>query len=563
MGLTSALFTGLSGLNSNQFRIDVIGDNIANANTTGFKGSRSMFQTQFAQMFSLGTPPGNAQGGTNGIEVGLGSAIGATQRNMQQGSTETTGLSSDLAIDGNGFFVVRSADNRQAFTRDGSFLLNADNYLVTADGFYLQGYGVDSNFNIIPGVLTDIKVPLGEMSAASATDLVTFRGNLPGSDVTAATTGSIYQSQQLVEDAVGTVADGDSLLTSLRAASDPTALMLSNGDVISLNSITKGPASGGRVVPDAQFIVGTTGTTVTDFCNWLNTTLGINTAAPTGSPGVSISGGQITIAGNAGTQNALNIASANISSDGAVTNPFVFGKTQDADGGSIYTMLEAVDSLGTKLQVGVTMVFEGSVSGQNTWRFYAESPDDTSGARTVGTGTVTFDSQGRLVNSTGNSVTIDRDNTGAADPLAFTLDFSAVGGLGGEFSLVQAGHNGFEPGELTGFSVGADGTVIGTFRNGLSRTLGQVALANFSNPAGLTRETNNLFRAGPNSGEPMVAAAGAMGAGRIMSGTLELSNVDLSREFIGLINASTGFSAAGKVITTSDELLNDLLMLTR
>lgn len=571
MGLTSALFTGLSGLNTNQFRIDTIGDNIANANTTGYKSSRSMFQTQFAQVLTRGTPPSGTQGGTNAIEVGLGSMVGATQRNMQQGSTETTGLTTDMAIDGDGFFVVRSADNRQAYTRDGSFLLNSNNDLVTADGFFMQGFGVDSNFNVVPGVLTDLHIPLGQMSEARRTDRATLSGNLSTTTPTGlgsiGSQGTRYGSQSLVFDNAGVItpADGATALTALRSdGSPPSAPLFANGDVITV----KGAEKGGRDLPEAQFVVGTTGTTVGEYLSWLNTSLGIQTGGGIpGSPGATISGGRITINGNVGYENRLNIPVGAISSSNAsFSGPFTMTKPAggDAVGQSVYTSFTVYDSLGKPVQVDMTMVLEDKATAGNTWRFYAESPDDALRGRALSTGTVVFDQYGRVSSSTGTALSIDTDATGAIDPLSFNLDLSGLTGLStGDSNMVMTGQTGFPPGTLHSFSVGADGTITGSFTNGLSRTLGRVALATFSNSAGLTRETNNVFRAGPNSGEAVVTAPITMRAGRIMSGALELSNVDLSREFIGLINASTGFSAAGKVITTSDKLLNDLLNLTR
>ena len=146
MGLTSALYTGLSGLNSNQFRIDTIGDNIANVNTTAFKGSRAMFQTQFLQSLSLGAPPTAVQGGANPMQIGLGSVLGSVQRDCGAGSIETTGVPTDVAIEGDGFFIVRRSGQDLVYTRDGAFSLNAENRLVTADGMYVQGFGVDDGF---------------------------------------------------------------------------------------------------------------------------------------------------------------------------------------------------------------------------------------------------------------------------------------------------------------------------------------------------------------------------------------------------------------------------------
>src|SRR5262249_32644834 len=118
MGLTSSLFTGLSGMNASQFRLDVIGDNIANINTTAFKSSRTLFKTQFTRTLSSGTKPSDAQGGTNPSQVGLGVVVGAIQRSFTPGSIETTGVPSDLSIEGDGFFVLRTPENESVYSRD-------------------------------------------------------------------------------------------------------------------------------------------------------------------------------------------------------------------------------------------------------------------------------------------------------------------------------------------------------------------------------------------------------------------------------------------------------------
>lgn len=564
MGLTSALFTGLSGLNANQFRIDVIGDNIANINTTAFKGARAMFQTQFSRVLSAGSAPGPGQGGTNPIQVGLGSIVGQVQRTFGQGSLETTGVATDLAIEGNGFFVVRRGDGQQLYTRDGSFLLSSSHDLVTADGFNVQGYGVDENFTIVPGQLVNINIPLGSLSTAAATTAVTFDGNL-NSTGDVATQGSVWESNALVEDGIGTPADGNSLMTSLRDSSDPGTTLFAAGDTITVSGVRKG----GRELPEASFTVDAT-STLDDFTSWLEGVLGINTdTSVPGSPGITISSGPnppagtIVITGNVGTDNELTILDTNITSDGAVPNPFAFTQTQEADGESLFTSFLVYDSLGAPVFVDMTLVLEDRTSTGSTWRFYGESADDTDTSRIVGTGTLTFDTEGKLTGVDSNSVVIDRDNTGAADPLTVTLDFSNVSGLDATPTLVQTQQDGFPAGTLSEFSIGTDGVITGVFTNGLTRTLGQVVLATFSNPEGLIAQANNTYVTGANSGEPVIVPPLTLGAGRVLSGALELSNVDLSREFIGLITASTGFSAAGRVISTSNELLDELLLLAR
>ncbi len=129
MGITSALTTSLSGLDSNQSQLDVIGNNIANVNTVGFKASRLDFKTQFSQSFSFGSAPDGDSGGTNPLQIGLGVQEGDISRNFSDGSTNVTGVQSNLAIQGDGFFVVKDA-SEQAYTRDGSFKLNSSNQLV-------------------------------------------------------------------------------------------------------------------------------------------------------------------------------------------------------------------------------------------------------------------------------------------------------------------------------------------------------------------------------------------------------------------------------------------------
>jgi len=560
MGLTSALYTGLSGLNSSQFRLDVIGDNIANINTTGFKGSRTLFQSQFSRTLAAGTRPSSTQGGTNPLQVGLGSTVGTIQRSFTPGSVETTGVPSDLSIEGEGFFVLRTPENESVFTRDGAFTLSADNRLITQDGFFVQGYSVNSNFQILPGAVGDLRIPVGVLTTARATSSVQLDGTLnSGGSAQVATQGTILQSQAL-EDAAAAPITGATLLTDVRNTGGGPAL-LANGDVITINGIKRG----GRDVPSEQFIVGTTGTTVQDFLNWMDDVIGIDTTAGVaGSPGVAVNAGRLEIRGNAGLQNAITIQSGTLTSSGASQVPFAFTETQAADGESAHTSFIVYDSLGSPVRVDVTMVLEQRTTGSSTWRYYATSADDTDVDSVVGTGTLTFDSSGQFVSALSNSVLVNRANTGATDPVAVALDFSRLSGLAtANSSLVMNFQDGFAAGTLIDYSVGQDGVITGTFTNGLTQVIGQLALATFANPSGLLARSNNVFFIGPNSGEARVTPPLTLGAGKISAGSLELSNVDLSREFINLITSSTAFSASSRVISTSDQLLQELLLIAR
>lgn len=604
MGLTSSLFTGLTGLNSNQYRIDTIGNNVANLNTTGFKGYRTAFQNQFAMTFSTGSPPNSSEGGSNPIQVGLGSVLGSVQRVHSSGSIETTGVNTDLAIEGNGLFILSKADNKQAFTRDGTMMLNSSNYLVSQDGFYVQGFGVDEDFNIIPGVLTDLRIPVGSMSIASATENAKLEGNIDAGG-TVGTTGSVLSSQALDDAATGLDATAATLISDLMPDGGGAALF-AVGDTINVTDDVK---KGGRDMTAASFTVTAT-STVEEYLTWLNGVFGINQEA--GVPGTELidgnpatlrgpgwyvsaggvgepTAGSLYVVGNHGEDNGYTIGAAGFTqtSGGATSIPLTFTEDKAADGESIYTSFIIYDSLGKAINVDLTMVMEVKDSNGVDWRWYCETADDTGPGRTygggaftadspdrfVGQGIVEFDQLGQFLAAANPTIAVDRDNTGAVDPMGIAFDFQDVtclttganAGAGNptQSVLVMTTQDGFPAGTLRDFGVGSDGTIIGTFTNGLQRTLGQVALANFSNPEGLVAETNNTFALGPNSGVAIITAPLTLGAGRIMSGALELSNVDLSREMIGLVTASTGFSAAGRIITTSDELLRELMAMTR
>jgi flagellar hook protein FlgE len=223
------------------------------------------------------------------------------------------------------------------------------------------------------------------------------------------------------------------------------------------------------------------------------------------------------------------------------------------------------DSLGNALNVNVDAVFEGpNAAGQNVWRFYANSPNNVGGDPILGNGTITFDSAGNFVSATNATLSINRTGTGALTPQQITLNFSQLTSLsnlghGSNINPVGGGGDGSPLGTLDSFAIGNDGVITGSFTNGLTRTLGQVAVANFTNPTGLIDQGGNQFSTGANSGTPIFTTAGQQGTGTIQGGALEQSNVDLSTEFTNLIIATTGFSAASKVITTSDQLITDLL----
>ncbi|MFQ5804913.1 MAG: flagellar hook protein FlgE, partial [Phycisphaerae bacterium] len=529
MGLTTAMYTGLSGMNVNQTRISTIGNNIANVNTHAFKGSRTLFQTQFSQLLSMGNGPSETSGGVNPTQIGLGAVVGTIQKDFNPGSIETTGIASDLAVDGDGFFILRRSSNQQVYTRDGSFALDSENRLVSMDGYAVRGFSVDENFNIQPAVLTDLVLPLGTLTIAAATENVVMDGDLSAAG-TIATQGSTHTSQALV-DGGGRPAAAGTALTDLRSADAAGVTLFASGNSITISGVDKGD----RELPSQTFVIGTDGNTLGDFANWLEGALGIQDVAEVpGDPGVVVENGALLINSNAGEQNAITINTTDVTSDSAGTPvPFVFTETAQANGSGLLTSFTVYDSLGTPVIVSVTMAMEEKSATGVTWRFYLEAPEADTAGRALGTGTVSFDTEGNFRAVSGNQVSLNRTGSGAASPLTFTLDFSGIHGLSTRTSnVIMAEQDGFPPGTLANYSVAPDGTINGAFTNGMTQTLGQVALAVMPNPEGLLAESDNLYVLGPNAGEPTITPPGLFGAGQILGGALELSNVDLAQEFI-------------------------------
>ena len=586
MASTTALFTGLSGLISNSRRLDVIGNNISNVNTTAFKSNRMQFTPTFSRNFTLGTAPGTNTGGTNPGQIGLGVTVAGTQRNFNNGAIGATGVATDVAIEGDGFFIVDVAGTRH-FTRAGNFVRNPQNELVTQSGARVMGFGVDEQFNVIEGDLVALSVPVGTLTLAEASRNVIFNGNLNASG-SVGTTGSVHTGRAWFTDAAMTipVTSATDLTTNDVYMSDGAGgSVLAFDSSVNPKTITiSGVEKGGKDLGSKTFAFSATavagaeanGATMADFTDFLEDVLGLDSSNVGGSSNlggnVTINaGGQLVITGNEGTVQDLALETADfvVGTPGSGSGqPLVLQKSGSANGESVRTSFVVYDSLGTPLTIDLTFTLQQtSASGGTTWQFVAESNDNDAVSRLIGLGEVTFDATGRFTNATNQSFSITRTN-GAVSPLTVNMDFNsgadAVSSLTDSASnLAAVFQDGSPIGTLSNFSIGEDGRISGSFTNGLTRTIGQVALAKFSNPEGLVDAGDNLFRTGPNSGTPLVAKPRDFGTGRLVGGALELSNVDLSQEFINMILASTGYSAASRVITTTDELINQLLVLGR
>ena len=393
-----SLFSGISGLRVHQTMMDVVGNNIANVNTTGFKSSTTVFQDTLSQVLRGAGAPVADSGGTNPAQVGLGVGLASITTNFSQGSAQATGRVSDLMIQGDGFFVVRNP-GETLYTRAGAFAFDAEGRLTSPAGGLVQGWSavngvVDTNVPV-----GDLKLPVGAVLPPVATTLATLGGNLPS------------------DAAVGTVAN---------------------------TSIKVFDAQGAQSDLQVSFTMQ--------------------------------AGGTWAISSTAGT---LDVASLSFSGAGAVPVPLTMNFTP----------------------------------------------------------------------------------TGGGAPIA--VDMAKLTGYAGQSSMAALSQDGSTMGSLQAFTMSPDGTLIGVFSNGLRQALGQVALANFNNPSGLEKVGGSMYRSTVNSGTELLGAAGTAGRGLLSSGTLEMSNVDLAAEFTNLIVAQRGFQANSRVITTSDQILEDLVNLKR
>jgi len=330
-----------------------------------------------------------------------------------------------------------------------------------------------------------------------------------------------------------------------------------------------------------------TGTTVAELANFMAAAFGIHTSAddplmPTSidestglpiAPGSNIdaAAGTINFIGNNGVANAVSIAQSAFtmtSTTGVETKPnLAFTSVQDAVGQSATTSFIVYDSLGVELNLRVTAVLESTDSVATTYRWFAESTgnDPVAGTDiTVGTGLIRFDGTGNLIDVSNTTVNIERSSIASVSPLAIELDFTDVSGLSSDQATLSAKfQDGFGAGTLSSYIVGEDGVIRGVFTNGATRNLGQIRLARFANPAGLDNRGQNMFALGVNSGLPIEGNPGEQGIGGLIAGATELSNTDIGKNLIDLILASTQYRGNTRVITTAQQLFDELLNLRR
>jgi flagellar hook protein FlgE len=377
--------------------------------------------------------------------------------------------------------------------------------------------------------------------------------------------------------------DGNTLLTNVLKREG-----FSYVNVFDEGTLTYQGLKGGRALGDREFSI-TSSSTVQDLIDFIEDASGIQTsqvdaanpiptsensiAGETGTlnPGGYVNNGALRFVSNNGTLNALDIDLTAFRlelASGEIQIPnLAFGTIQEATGTSAVSDFIVYDSLGVPINVRVTAVLEERTDDQTVYRWFADSPENQprSGSEiAVGTGLIRFDGNGNFVSVTNSQVNLNRHGFPSVTPLQFDLDFTTVSGLATPTaSLAATRQDGSAPGVLTSFVVGEDGVVRGVFSNGITRDLGQIRLARFANPEGLDRRGQNLWAQGINTGLPIEGAPGENGIGVIKGGAVELSNTDIGKDLIDLVLASTMYRGNSRVITTSQQLLDELLNLRR
>jgi len=424
----------------------------------------------------------------------------------------------------------------------------------------------------------DIAIRLGQDTSAQKTTNVGINGALNSdSEAILGTLGGLLETAQFT-DTAGLAASTDPIDTTTLLTS-----MYNDGEAAPIfavdDELTFSGQKGGRQLKEETLII-TAGMTVQDLMTFFQQSLGIpdpaegigatSNLSPAEFPGMAMKTfvaagdeGVIQIIGVPGTLNDVDISTSDLQLNGADLD-LGFTKIQDANGESAILDFPVFDSLGEQVDVKMTAYLESRTASTATFRYIFESKEDSNLDSFLETGTVSFDGDGLVVNGSEAQFSIARGNS-AADTLDISVDLSNLRGVSnGESSILGfGGQDGSGPGTLTNFVIDESGLIKGVFDNGIIRTLGQVALGRFSNPQGLLEAGQGSFRQGVASGEVQIVAPGTSGAGSIRAGSIELSNTDIGRNLVDLIIASTNYRGNARVISSIQQLVDELLVLGR
>lgn len=565
-----SLYSGVAGLKTHQTRMDVIGNNIANVNTTAYKSSSMTFSELMSQTTqkASGANATTGVGGTNAKQIGLGVKAGAINTAITtQGSAQSTGNPFDIMITGDNFFVV-SNGSENFFTRDGSFYVDgAGNLAMTSTGYNVMGWGVDETTgNIKQDTVTALRI----MSAANMTypPEATTKANISGildendKDVTSANGKTVnlnfFDARGYSYTAKFTFKQSGGDKTN-EYSMELNKILDSTGAEIDISKLKFGNRS--------QQKMETKVTLNTDAYKWdgkvLKTKDGTTDVANLADI-FNTDGSLITPADDAAAQKqqeALDAIAKAYGYEGS-TDEFLnlyITSTVDKD-----KQLTIQDLLGNMMAGKTTDVLPADGSAITMEGRYFEGTTvvfnkDTGKLESVGGSTTNLNVNAAFSALGGNfsDVTIDLSECTNYD----NKGTSTIGATSGDLDGLGTGRR---LGDMIGVSIQKDGMIYASYDNGMTKLLGQIATAAFANASGLEKEGDNLYSATLNSGEfDGIGVDITAGGGYMSTGQLEMSNVDLSSEFTEMITTQRGFQANSRIITVSDTLLEELTNLKR
>ncbi len=555
-----SLWAGVSGLQAHQVAMDVEGNNIANVNTVGFKYSRANFADMLSQTSKIASAPEGGLGGTNAVQVGLGSSVASVSKIFSQGSLEKTDKATDIALSGDGFFTV-SADGGKSykFTRAGDFKFDANGMMVDSNGYVLQGWLRDEKTGKIDtsSTIQGIKVDSSLTMPAQPTSSVRLKANLNSGDHNEKTS-PIF------------AVDSDGNFITNKGNEKPedfSALYNENGDAFNLVPGNSFSISVNGSTPE-ELVYGTDFTTTEDLRTLLANRTGLAVSINEfGKFEVKNTGGApVSIEITDGTNNNERFTNMLKSLNIKALQPGQSTYTQAVGAATHGTSIDIMDSLGSKHTLSVS--FRKSEGNKWDTMISVPKPGSIEGdpIPNVLFGSVSFNPDGSLASVNPSTIRFTGNN-GSEPNQIINLDFGKINDFGGltsfdaETKTAGISQDGYGAGDLVDIAIDPSGVVTGTFSNGKSIGLAKIAVARFTNNEGLMSEGGNIFIQSANSGAAMIGEAGAGGRGTIQSSYLEMSNVDLSRSLTKLIVVQRGFQSNSKTITTSDQMLNTLLQL--
>ncbi len=610
MGLGGALYAGVTGIRSHQSWLDVIGNNLSNINTYGYKSSRLLFSDLISQ--------DKGSGGVNPMQVGMGVKVGSISSLFTQGTLEATNNEFDFAIQGNGFFVLSGGD-KNFFSRVGTFATDSSNILVDST----------SGYKVLDSAGKTITIPYGSTVSGTETSSTTLTGTLNSASSSSsgevllsssaltysdeATTGNFNtdmdyaDGEEITIEYTDTKGGGNSTFAEITftygAANDGTTIAdllayidneafgdgsafasLSDGKIIitsnaigtiglnDLDTNTTDYSNGNKITiaytdPDGtsgsiEFTYGTTndGTTIADLLAYINeNAFGDSTGtAEDGSAFASLSSnGKIIVQSNTPGEDDLTLTISDGGTDTGTWADYEFLASTYTTSTTIY------DAQGTGHNVTLTFIKKDD----GEWDMRASMPSDD-GTITVDTiSSIKFKDDGSLQSSGDTTLTFKFDGTTTSQSVKFKLGtFGKTDGIyqsGKGSSVTVSDQDGSESGSFSSFSVDTDGTLSALYSNGTSSEIAQLQIATFGNVQGLRRSGDNLYEQTDSSGEPLYTVGGTGSAGDIYNGYLEASNVDMTSELTSLIMAQRGFQLNSRVISTADEVLAEAVNLKR